>query len=251
MNVNGLAAVITGGGSGIGAEVARHCATAGMKVALLDVNMDGANAVAAEIGGVAIECDVTSAESGEAAIAAAREANGVGRLLVNCAGVGTPGRIVGRNGPLPLDAFNTVIQVNLVGSFNMMRLFAADLGEADSLEDGERGLIVSTASVAATEGQIGQAAYASSKGGIVSLNLVAAREFASRRVPNGAVVGDACRFVTLESSTRVPAPVADAVERQNEPWVGEQSARTPSRQRGQGDVVSRPGARTYIFGVMR
>ncbi len=182
MDVNGLAAVITGGGSGIGAEVARHCAKAGMKVALLDVNMDGANAVAEEIGGVAIECDVTSAESGEAAIAAAREANGVGRLLVNCAGVGTPGRIVGRNGPLPLDAFNTVIQVNLVGSFNMMRLFAADLGEADSFEDGERGLIVSTASVAATEGQIGQAAYASSKGGIVSLNLVAAREFASRGI---------------------------------------------------------------------
>ncbi|MDA0784821.1 MAG: SDR family NAD(P)-dependent oxidoreductase, partial [Proteobacteria bacterium] len=156
MDVNGLAAVITGGGSGIGAEVARHCAKAGMKVSLLDVNMDGANAVADEIGGTAIECDVTSADSGAAAIAAARDANGVGRLLVNCAGVGTPGRIVGRNGPLPLDAFNTVIQVNLVGSFNMMRLFAADLGEADAFADGERGLIVSTASVAATEGQIGQ-----------------------------------------------------------------------------------------------
>lgn len=153
-----------------------------MKVALLDVNMDGANAVAAETGSIAIECDVTSAESGEAAIKTAREANGVGRLLVNCAGIGTPGRIVGRNGPLPLDAFNTVIQVNLVGSFNMMRLFAADLGEADPLADDERGLIVSTASVAATEGQIGQAAYASSKGGIVSLTLVAAREFASRGI---------------------------------------------------------------------
>ncbi|MBN43248.1 MAG: 3-hydroxyacyl-CoA dehydrogenase [Alphaproteobacteria bacterium] len=182
MDVNGLAAVITGGGSGIGAEVARHCAKAGMRVALLDVNMNGANAVAEEIGGIAIECDVTSAESGEAAITAACAANGIGRLLVNCAGIGTPGRIVGRNGPLPLDAFNAVIQVNLVGSFNMMRLFAAELGEADSFEDGERGLIVSTASVAATEGQIGQAAYASSKGGIVSLNLVAAREFASRGI---------------------------------------------------------------------
>ncbi|MBO23406.1 MAG: 3-hydroxyacyl-CoA dehydrogenase [Rhodospirillaceae bacterium] len=182
MDVNGLAAVITGGGSGIGAEVARHCAKAGMKVALLDVNMDGANAVADEIGGTAVECDVTSAESGAAAIAAARAANGVGRLLVNCAGVGTPGRIVSRSGPMPLDAFNMVIQVNLVGSFNMMRLFAAELGEVESFEDGERGLIVSTASVAATEGQIGQAAYASSKGGIVSLNLVAAREFAPRGI---------------------------------------------------------------------
>jgi NAD(P)-dependent dehydrogenase (short-subunit alcohol dehydrogenase family) len=182
MDVNGRAAVITGGGSGIGAEVARHCAAAGMKVALLDVNMDGANAVAAEIGGVAIECDVTSSDSAEAAIAAAREANGVGQLLVNCAGVGTPGRIVGRNGPLPLDAYNFVIQVNLVGSFNMLRLFAADLYDAEPMADGERGLIVNTASVAATEGQIGQAAYASSKGGIVSLTLVAAREFASRGI---------------------------------------------------------------------
>jgi len=182
MDVNGKAAIITGGGSGIGAEVARHCAQAGMKVALLDVNMDGANAVAAETGGVAVNCDVTSAESAEAAIAAAREANGVASLLVNCAGIATPGRIVGRNGPLPLEAYTSVIQVNLIGSFNMIRLFAADLYGTDTMEDGERGLIVNTASVAATEGQIGQAAYASSKGGIVSLTLVAAREFASQGI---------------------------------------------------------------------
>ncbi len=182
MDVNGKAAIITGGGSGIGAEVARHCAKAGMKVALLDVNMDGANAVASETGGVAVQCDVTSAESAEAAIAAAREANGVASLLVNCAGIATPGRIVGRNGPLPLEIYSSVIQVNLIGSFNMIRLFAADLCGTDAMEDGERGLIVNTASVAATEGQIGQAAYASSKGGIVSLTLVAAREFASQGI---------------------------------------------------------------------
>ncbi|MBO6784821.1 MAG: SDR family NAD(P)-dependent oxidoreductase, partial [Alphaproteobacteria bacterium] len=175
MDVNGKAALITGGGSGIGAEVARHCASAGMKVSLLDVNMDGANAVADEIGGTAVECDVTSADSAEAAIAAARDANGVASLLVNCAGIATPGRIVGRNGPLPLEIYASVIQVNLIGSFNMIRLFAADLYGTDPMEDGERGLIVNTASVAATEGQIGQAAYSSSKGGIVSLTLVAAR----------------------------------------------------------------------------
>jgi NAD(P)-dependent dehydrogenase (short-subunit alcohol dehydrogenase family) len=182
MDVNGKAAIITGGGSGIGAEVARHCAKAGMKVALLDVNMDGANAVAGEIGGIAVECDVTSADSAQAAIAAARVANGVASLLVNCAGIATPGRIVGRNGPLPLEAYASVIQVNLIGTFNMIRLFGADLYGTDPMEDGERGLIVNTASVAATEGQIGQAAYASSKGGIVSLTLVAAREFASQGI---------------------------------------------------------------------
>jgi NAD(P)-dependent dehydrogenase (short-subunit alcohol dehydrogenase family) len=153
-----------------------------MKVALLDVNMDGANAVADEIGGTAVACDVTSSDSAEAAIAAAREAHGVASLLVNCAGIASPGRIVGRNGPLPLEAYASVIQVNLIGSFNMIRLFGADLYGTDPMTDGQRGLIVNTASVAATEGQIGQAAYASSKGGIVSLTLVAAREFASQGI---------------------------------------------------------------------
>jgi len=153
-----------------------------MKVAPLDVKMDGANAVADEIGGTAVACDVTSSDSAEAAIAAAREAHGVASLLVNCAGIATPGRIVGRNGPLPLEAYASVIQFNLIGSFNMIRLFGADLYGTDPMTDGQRGLIVNTASVAATEGQIGQAAYASSKGGIVSLTLVAAREFASQGI---------------------------------------------------------------------
>jgi NAD(P)-dependent dehydrogenase (short-subunit alcohol dehydrogenase family) len=182
MEVKGKAAIVTGGGSGIGAEVARQCAAAGMKVAVLDVNMDGANAVAKAIGGVAVKCDVTSADSAVAAVAEARAANGIAQLLVNCAGVGTPGRIVGRSGPLALADFEFVIKVNLIGSFNVMRLVAADMAEAEAGPDGERGLIVNTASVAATEGQIGQAAYAASKGGIVSLTLVAAREFAPRGI---------------------------------------------------------------------
>ena len=178
MELQGRAAVITGGGSGIGAECARTVAAKGTKVAVMDVNMDGARAVAAECGGIAVECDVTSSDSAEAAVAAAREANGIAQLLINCAGIATPGRIVSRNGPLPLEAYEAVIKVNLIGTFNMIRLVAADMQEAEPMEDDERGLIINTASVAAYEGQIGQAAYASSKGGIVALNIVAARELA-------------------------------------------------------------------------
>jgi NAD(P)-dependent dehydrogenase (short-subunit alcohol dehydrogenase family) len=178
MDLQGRAAIVTGGGSGIGAECARTLAAQGMKVAVMDVNMDGARAVAEECGGIAIECDVTSSDSAEAAVAAAREANGIAQLLINCAGIATPGRIVSRSGPLPLEDYEKVIKVNLIGTFNMIRLVAADMQEAEPMTDGERGLIVNTASVAAYEGQIGQAAYASSKGGIVALNLVAARELA-------------------------------------------------------------------------
>ena len=178
MDLQGRAAIITGGGSGIGAECARTVAAQGAKVAVMDVNMEGAQAVAAECSGIAIECDVTSADSAEAAVAAAREANGIAQLLINCAGVGTPGRIVSRSGPLPLEDYERVIKVNLIGTFNMIRLVAADMQDAEPMEDDERGLIINTASVAAYEGQIGQAAYASSKGGIVALNIVAARELA-------------------------------------------------------------------------
>ncbi|KZY97167.1 3-hydroxy-2-methylbutyryl-CoA dehydrogenase, partial [Oleiphilus sp. HI0072] len=128
--------------------------------------------------GIAIECDVTSAESVEAAINKARETHGPCGIAVNCAGIGNPGRILGRDGPMSLDFFNTVIQVNLVGSFNVLRLAAADMQSREENADGERGVIISTASVAAYEGQIGQAAYSASKGGIVSMTLPAARELA-------------------------------------------------------------------------
>jgi len=178
MDVSGQAALVTGGGSGMGAETARHLAAAGAKVALLDVDIEGATAVAEEIGGLALSCDVADAASAEAAVAAAGEAHGAARVLINCAGIAPPGRIVGREGPMPLDDFARVIKVNLIGTFNMMRLAAAGMQGLDPLDDGERGVIVSTASVAAYEGQIGQAAYASSKGGVVSLTLPAARELA-------------------------------------------------------------------------
>jgi NAD(P)-dependent dehydrogenase (short-subunit alcohol dehydrogenase family) len=147
-------------------------------VAVLDINEAAAVAAAKEIGGFAAACDVTNAADTEAAVAAARERHGPARLVVACAGIGTAGRIVGRDGPLPLDAFRRTIEVNLIGSFNLLRLAAADMTGLDPLGDGERGLIVLTASVAAFEGQIGQAAYSASKGGIVGLTLPAARELA-------------------------------------------------------------------------
>jgi NAD(P)-dependent dehydrogenase (short-subunit alcohol dehydrogenase family) len=178
MEIAGHAAIVSGGASGLGRATAAALAAAGARVALLDVNEGAATAAAQEIGGLAIGCDVTDAAAVEAAVAAARERHGPARIAVNCAGVGTAGRIVGRDGPLPLEAFRRVIEINLIGSFNLLRVAAAEMVTLDPLADGERGIIVSTASVAAYEGQIGQAAYSASKGGIVSLTLPAARELA-------------------------------------------------------------------------
>lgn len=178
MNLQGLAAVVTGGASGLGAATAKLLAEGGCKVAVLDINEAAAQASAARFGGIGIACDVSSGPSGEAAMAAARAAHGPCRILVNCAGVGTAGRIIGRNGPLALEAFERVIRINLIGTFNMLRLAAAEMAAADPLDEGERGLIVNTASIAAYEGQVGQPAYAASKGGVASLTLPAARELA-------------------------------------------------------------------------
>ena len=178
MRLDGQSAIVTGGASGLGAATAQRLAGAGCRVAVLDINQSAAEASAQRIGGVGIACDVADAVSAEAAITKAREAHGPARLLVNCAGVGTAGRIVGRDGPLALDAFERVIRVNLIGSFNLLRLAAADMIGLDPLEDGERGVIVNTASIAAYEGQVGQAAYAASKAGVIGMTLPAAREFA-------------------------------------------------------------------------
>lgn len=178
MDIRNTAAIVTGGGSGLGAETARALAKQGAKVAVLDLNEANVQAVAAEIGGIGLVCDVTSAESVEAALAAARDAHGIARIAVNCAGVATPGKVVGRKGPLALDAFAKVIQINLIGTFNVMRLAAADMLVLEPLDNGERGVVVNTASIAAFDGQIGQVAYAASKGGVASLSLPAAREFA-------------------------------------------------------------------------
>ncbi|MCW2245086.1 NAD(P)-dependent dehydrogenase (short-subunit alcohol dehydrogenase family) [Azospirillum fermentarium] len=182
MNITGLSALVTGGGSGMGAATARHLARLGAKVTVLDVNKDAVAAVAAEIGGLGLTCDVSSAASAEEAVATAAAAHGPARILVNCAGVAPAKRIVGRDGPMALDDFRRVIDINLIGTFNLLRLAADGMAKLDPLDSGERGVIVNTASVAAYEGQVGQAAYAASKGGVVALTICAARDLARHGV---------------------------------------------------------------------
>lgn len=180
MKIAKQVAVVTGAASGLGEASARFLAAAGATVIVVDLDTAGAEQVAAEIDGVACGCDVSDAKSTETALATAFEACGQPRILVNCAGVAVAGRIVGRDGPMPLAEFQRVININLVGTFNVMRLVAAGMGGVAPLDaSGERGVIVNTASVAAFEGQIGQAAYSASKGGVVALTLQAAREFAA------------------------------------------------------------------------
>jgi NAD(P)-dependent dehydrogenase (short-subunit alcohol dehydrogenase family) len=178
MDIAGHAAVVTGGASGLGAATARMLAEAGAKVAIFDVNQKAAAEVAIDIKGIAVDCDVTDSAATEKAFAKAAADHGTARILINCAGVGPAKRIVGRDGPMPLDDFARVISINLVGTFNAMRLAATAMQSVSPMQDGERGIIICTASVAAYEGQIGQAAYAASKGGVVGLVLPAAREFA-------------------------------------------------------------------------
>jgi NAD(P)-dependent dehydrogenase (short-subunit alcohol dehydrogenase family) len=178
MDIRGQAAIVTGGASGLGAATARMLAEAGAKVAIFDVNQKAAAEVAIDINGIAIACDVTDSAATEKAVASAAADHGVARIVVSCAGIGPAKRIVGRDGPMLLGDFARVIEINLIGTFNVMRLVASAMQNLTPLTDGERGVIICTASVAAYEGQIGQAAYAASKGGVVALVLPAAREFA-------------------------------------------------------------------------
>lgn len=178
MNLQDIPAIVTGGASGLGAATARALAAGGARVTIIDLNRSAAHAVAAELGGLGLGCDVADGDAAEAAVATAAEHHGAARILVNCAGIGTAGRIVGRDGPLALGAYEKVIRVNLIGTFNMLRVVSAAMSVLEPLADGERGVIINTASVAAYDGQIGQAAYASSKAGVVGLTLPAARELA-------------------------------------------------------------------------
>ena len=183
MNIEGQGAIVTGGGSGLGAQTARALAKRGAKVSVFDINGDAANAVAAEIGGVGVRCDITDAASVEAALALAVEKNGPVRLLMNIAGIGSAKRIVGKDGrAAPLEDFRRVVEVNLIGTYNVTRLVAAQMTALAPLDDGERGVIVNTASVAAFDGQVGQEAYAASKGGIVSMTLPLARDLAQHGI---------------------------------------------------------------------
>ena len=178
MRIEGVTALVTGGASGLGQATARRLADAGAKVAVIDLNGDGAKAMGVALGGIGLGCDVTSPEAVEAALAEITGAVGTPQIVVNCAGIGPAERIVGRNGPMALENFRKVIEVNLIGTFNVMRLTAAAMATLEPQESGERGVIVNTASVAAFEGQLGQAAYSASKGGVAALTLPAAREFA-------------------------------------------------------------------------
>jgi NAD(P)-dependent dehydrogenase (short-subunit alcohol dehydrogenase family) len=178
MDISGKTVFVTGAASGLGAETARALVGAGARAAVFDRDAERGEAIAAELGGKFFDVDVSNAESAEASVKSAVSELGAPSVLVNCAGIGTAARIVGREGPMALDAFSKVITVNLVGSFNMMRLCAHAMSLAEPDANGQRGVIISTASVAAYDGQIGQAAYAASKGGIVALTLPAARELA-------------------------------------------------------------------------
>ena len=209
MKIEGQVALVTGGASGLGAETARELARRGAKVTVLDRNGEGAKAVAAEFGGLGVACDITSTESIVAALDASRAAHGPARLVMNIAGIGTAKRLIGRDGtPMPIEDFRRVIEVNLIGTFNMIRLATAEIVKLDPLEDGERGVIVCTASVAAFDGQVGQEAYAASKGGLVSLTLPLARDLSQFGVR---VVTIAPGLFLTPLMAELPQPVQDSL----------------------------------------
>ncbi|GGG74771.1 3-hydroxyacyl-CoA dehydrogenase [Salipiger pallidus] len=180
MQIEGASYLVTGAGSGLGSAVAEMIASAGGRPVLLDVNAEAGTARAEELGKNArfIHCDVTSADSAEAAVAEAVRSCGPISGLVNCAGIAPGEKIVGKDGPHGFDSFARAISINLVGTFNMLRLAAQAMSSQETETEGERGVIINTASIAAYDGQIGQAAYAASKGGVASLTLPAARELA-------------------------------------------------------------------------
>ncbi|MFT3821983.1 MAG: SDR family NAD(P)-dependent oxidoreductase [Rubrivivax sp.] len=179
MQIQGHSAFVTGGGSGLGEAVARELARLGAKVTVFDMNADGARRVAAEVNGLACSGDVADAAAVSAALDAAAAAHGVPRIVMNIAGIGKATRIIQKDGSAaPLEDFERVVRVNLVGSYNVARLAAARIAALPPLADDERGVIVNTASVAAFDGQVGQEAYSASKGGVVGMTLPMARDLA-------------------------------------------------------------------------
>jgi NAD(P)-dependent dehydrogenase (short-subunit alcohol dehydrogenase family) len=182
MDLNGIGTIVAGGASGLGAATARELAARGARVAIADLNEENANAVAEEVGGVAFKTDVTNEDEVRAAVDGAVEAFGGIRFAASCAGVGWAERVVGRNGPAQLQPFETVIRINLIGTFNVLRFAAAAMSANEPGDDAERGAVVMTASIAAYDGQIGQTAYAASKGGVVGLTLPAARDLSRQGI---------------------------------------------------------------------
>ncbi len=208
MIIENKVAVITGGASGLGAGAARVLAAAGAKVALLDLQQDKAQALAEALGGIAVSCNVADEASAIAAFDRVKTELGACSIAVNCAGIGTAGRILGKEGPMPLSAFSKTIQVNLIGTFNILRLAADQMQRNDPNEDGERGVIINTASIAAFEGQIGQAAYSASKGGVVGMTLPAARELARFGIRVNTVAPGLFKTPMMES---FPQEIQDAL----------------------------------------
>ncbi|HBI19104.1 MULTISPECIES: SDR family NAD(P)-dependent oxidoreductase [unclassified Brevundimonas] len=178
MITEAIPAIVTGGASGLGAATARALAEGGAKVTIFDLNAEAGRALADSIGGAFLQVNVTDAEAVAGALEEAEGLHGKARILVNCAGIGPPNKVIGKDGqPLALELFQKIIAINLIGTFNVMSKFAARLHDADPVGE-ERGVVINTASVAAFDGQIGQAAYAASKAGIVGMALPVAREFA-------------------------------------------------------------------------
>jgi NAD(P)-dependent dehydrogenase (short-subunit alcohol dehydrogenase family) len=184
MQIAGQHALVTGGGSGLGEAVARALAAAGARVSVLDVNAAGAQRVAADIGGFATAADIADTASLTAALDAAEaQQQGPARIVMNIAGIGTAKRVIGRDGePAPLEDFERVIRINLIGTYNVIRLTAARIAKLAPLQDGERGVMLMTASVAAFDGQVGQEAYSASKGGITAMTLPLARDLAQHGI---------------------------------------------------------------------
>ena len=183
MHLADQAALVTGGASGLGEATARALASQGARVAILDRNEEGARRVAQAVGGVACACDITDPDSVEAALVRARQAHGPARILMNVAGMGSAKRVVQKDGSAaPLEDFSRVVQVNLIGSYNVSRLFAAECAALEPLEDGERGVMLFTASVAAFDGQVGQQAYSASKAALVGMTLPMARDLAQHGI---------------------------------------------------------------------
>ena len=209
-----VSAVVTGGASGLGAATARALAAKGVKVAIFDLQEEKGLAIAAELGGIFCECNVTDDASVDAAFAKAREAHGQERILVNCAGTGNAIKTASRSKEdgsikhFPLDAFNWIIQINLVGTFRCIAKSAAGMLTLDPLDDGERGAIVNTASVAAEDGQIGQAAYSASKGGVVGMTLPIARDLGNENIRVNTILPGIFDTPLLAGA---PQPVRDAL----------------------------------------
>ncbi len=209
MDLNNVTALVTGAGSGMGAVTARMLAERGARVAVLDLDLDRARQTAESIGGLAVSADVSNGPSVEAALQQVVDELGAPRVAVSCAGIAPASRIVGREGPHELDLYQQVINVNLVGTFNVLRLASARMATLEPIsESGSRGVIVNTASVAAYEGQIGQAAYSSSKGGVVALTLPAARELARFGIR---VMTLAPGLIGTPMLLNMPAPVQDSL----------------------------------------